>query len=55
MCDCGNKMMKYIGEVMVNGFFGIERMEKKYFEVLCVLIDIEVLEKVIIVKNILDV
>ncbi|BDQ61354.1 hypothetical protein EfsSVR2332_14320 [Enterococcus faecalis] len=54
MRDRGNKTMKYIGEVTVNGFPGIERTEKKYFEAPRVPTDIEVPEKVITAKNILD-
>src|SRR5699024_7404122 len=30
--DRGNKTMKYIGEITVNGFPGIEKREKRYFE-----------------------
>ncbi|MGH2242594.1 hypothetical protein ACQ1ZO_16015, partial [Enterococcus faecalis] len=41
-------------EVTVNGFPGIERTEKKYFEARRVPTDIEVPEKVITAKNILD-
>lgn len=54
MRDRGNKTMKYIGEVTVNGFPGIERTEKKYFEAPRVPTDVEVPEKVITAKNILD-
>lgn len=30
--DRGNKTMRYISEITVNGFPGIEKQEKRYFE-----------------------
>ena len=44
MRDRGNKTMKYIGEVTVNGFLALNE-RKKYFEAPRVPTDIEVPEK----------
>lgn len=37
ICDCGIKMLCYIGNVMVNGFLGIKYCDKFVYVELCLL------------------
>ncbi len=53
--DRGNKTMKYIGEITINGFPGIDKKEKPFFEVPRVPNKIERLnQKIVTAKDILD-
>ncbi|MDR0921544.1 MAG: pyruvate carboxylase [Lactobacillales bacterium] len=52
--DRGNKTMKYIGNVTVNGFPGIEQLPKKYFGAPRKPTELEVKTEVVTAKNILD-
>lgn len=53
--DRGNKTMKYIGEITINGFPGIDKKEKPFFEVPRVPNKIERSnQKIVIAKDILD-
>ncbi|MFD2305852.1 pyruvate carboxylase [Enterococcus termitis] len=52
--DRGNKTMKYIGEVTVNGFPGIEKTTKKYFDAPRIPTDLELRSDYITAKNVLD-
>ncbi|MBO0447874.1 pyruvate carboxylase [Enterococcus sp. AZ170] len=52
--DRGNKTMKYIGEVTVNGFPGIEKSTKKYFDAPRIPTDLELRSEYVTAKNILD-
>lgn len=52
--DRGNKTMKFIGEVTVNGFPGIEKTTKKFFEQPRVPNDLIVKKEFITAKNVLD-
>lgn len=48
-------MMKYIGEIIVNGFLGIESGEKLFYEELCMFKDLIIRIDYVMVKNVLDV
>lgn len=53
--DRGNKTMKYIGEITINGFPGIDKKEKPFFEVPRVPNKIEKTnQKIVTAKDILD-
>ena len=53
--DRGNKTMKYIGEITINGFPGIDKKEKPFFEVPRVPNNIERSnQKIVTAKDILD-
>lgn len=53
--DRGNKTMKYIGEITINGFPGIDKKEKPFFEVPRVPNKIEKSnQKIVTAKDILD-
>lgn len=52
--DRGNKTMKYIGEVTVNGFPGIEKTKKKHYDAPRIPKDIVLREDYITAKNVLD-
>ena len=53
--DRGNKIMKYIGEITINGFPGIDKKEKPFFEVPRVPNKIERSnQKIVTAKDILD-
>lgn len=53
--DRGNKTMKYIGEITINGFLGIDKKEKPFFEVPRVPNKIERSnQKIVTAKDILD-
>lgn len=53
--DRGNKTMKYIGEITINGFPGIDKKEKPFFEVPRVPYKIERSnQKIVTAKDILD-
>ncbi|STP84860.1 pyruvate carboxylase [Enterococcus cecorum] len=53
--DRGNKTMKYIGEITINGFPGIDKKEKPFFEVSRVPNKIERSnQKIVTAKDILD-
>lgn len=52
--DRGNKTMKYIGEITVNGFPGIEKVQKKYYEKPRIPKLQEAKEDYVSAKNILD-
>lgn len=54
MRDRSNKMMKYISEITVNGFPGIERQEKKLYAIPRMPESIQTRPEVITAKNILD-
>ncbi|GGI66042.1 pyruvate carboxylase [Enterococcus alcedinis] len=53
--DRGNKTMKYIAEITVNGFPGIEKVRKKHFDTPRIPKKLEIVEpKILTAKNILD-
>lgn len=52
--DRGNKTMKYIGEITVNGFPGIERGEKPYYDAPRIPKELITLPDYITAKNVLD-
>ncbi|WP_321387800.1 pyruvate carboxylase [uncultured Enterococcus sp.] len=52
--DRGNKTMKFIGEVTVNGFPGVEKATKKFFEQPRVPNDLIVKKDFVTAKNVLD-
>ncbi|KAF1296886.1 pyruvate carboxylase [Enterococcus sp. JM4C] len=52
--DRGNKTMKYIGEITVNGFPGIEKAQKRYYEDPRIPEDIERRPGFITAKEVLD-
>lgn len=52
--DRGNKTMKYIGEVTVNGFPGIEKTEKKFKHAARLPKNLVLKQDVVTAKNILD-
>lgn len=52
--DRGNKTMKYIGEITVNGFPGIEKEKKKYFAEPRMPKRLETLDHFVSAKNVLD-
>ncbi|MHC5248003.1 pyruvate carboxylase [Enterococcus sp. LJL90] len=52
--DRGNKTMKYIGEITINGFPGIEKTTKKYFDQPRIPTDLVLKEDYQTAKNILD-
>lgn len=54
MRDRGNKTMKYIGEVTVNGFPGIEKIQKKFYDEPRIPTDLVLRENYITAKNVLD-
>ena len=52
--DRGNKTMKYIGEVTVNGFPGIEKVEKKFYDEPRIPSNLVLREEYTTAKNVLD-
>lgn len=52
--DRGNKTMKFIGEVTVNGFPGIEKATKKYYDAPRIPTDLELREGYVTAKSILE-
>lgn len=52
--DRGNKTMKYIGEITVNGFPGIEKQQKRFFDEPRMPKKLERVENLVTAKNILD-
>lgn len=52
--DRGNKTMKYIGEITINGFPGIEQSKKKYFEAPRIPKKLETLDNFRSAKNVLE-
>ena len=52
--DRGNKTMKYIGEITVNGFPGIEKSQKRYYEDPRIPEDIKRREGFVTAKEVLD-
>lgn len=52
--DRGNKTMKYIGEITVNGFPGIEKAKKKYYDKPRIPKNLELNENHVSAKSILD-
>ncbi len=52
--DRGNKTMKYIGEITVNGFPGIEKQTKRFFDEPRMPKKLERVENLVTAKNILD-
>lgn len=54
MRDRGNKTMKYIGEVTVNGFPGIEKIQKRFYDEPRIPKDLVIRENFTTAKNVLD-
>ncbi|HIX70387.1 MAG TPA: ATP-grasp domain-containing protein, partial [Candidatus Enterococcus stercoravium] len=52
--DRGNKTMKYIGEITINGFPGIEQSKKKYYDAPRIPKKLVILDNYQSAKNILD-
>ncbi|MFB8537570.1 pyruvate carboxylase [Enterococcus thailandicus] len=52
--DRGNKTMKYIGEITVNGFPGIEKMEKPFYDEPRIPTSLELRQDYVTAKNVLD-
>lgn len=52
--DRGNKTMKYIGEVTVNGFPGIEKIQKRFYDEPRIPTDLVIKEEYTTAKNVLD-
>ncbi|MGC6767614.1 pyruvate carboxylase [Enterococcus sp. LJL128] len=52
--DRGNKTMKFIGEVTVNGFPGVEKTAKKFYESPRIPEDMNIKKDFVTAKNILD-